>query len=206
MVGESDANKREFTTAADAGDAVGVPPGKWYVAVVSNNTEKTCGAKLLQLGYDVYVPLQKEMHRWKNGRRKIIDRVVIPSKVFIRCTEMERRKHVVALPFVKRFMTDRAAMVNEFGFHPVAVIPDAQIQKLRFILFNSNTAVTVEPLPLRLGDKVRVIRGNLMGIEGNIVRCDGSVKDDSGDLDIVVQLDILGCARMSISRNDLERI
>lgn len=206
MVGKSGVYKKEFTPAADAGDAVGVSPLKWYVAVVSNNTEKSCMAKLLRLGYDVYVPVQREMRRLKDGRRKFVDRVVIPSRVFIRCTETERRKQVVTLPFIKRFMTDRASAVNEFGVHPVAVVPDAQLQKLRFILFNSASPVTVEPFPMRLGDKVRVIRGNLVGIEGSIVRCDGGAKDDSGNLDIVVQLDVLGCARMSISRNDLERI
>lgn len=88
----------------------------------------------------------------------------------------------------------------------MAVVPDREIEKLRFILYNSDAAVTIEPLPLRLGDKVRVIRGKLIGLEGNIVRCEGHDTSDSSNLDIVVQLDILGCTRMNISPMDLEKI
>lgn len=197
-----------ITTANNgAGDAVGVSaPLRWYVAIVSNNTEKVCAEKIAALGYDTYVPTQKELRRWKNGRRKIIDRIVIPAAVFVRCTETDRLHHVVSLPFVKRFMVNRAAAANKFGWHPVAVVPDREIQKLRFILYNSDAAITIEPLPLRLGDKVRVVRGNLIGLEGNVVRCEGSAMSDASSLDIVVQLDILGCARMNISPADLEKI
>lgn len=47
-----------------------------------------CAEKIAALGYDTYVPTQKELRRWKNGRRKIIDRIVIPAAVFVRCTEL----------------------------------------------------------------------------------------------------------------------
>lgn len=207
MDGDVTSNDNLATANNDAGDAVGVSKAqKWYVAIVSNNTEKVCAEKIAALGYDTYVPTQKELRRWKNGRRKIIDRIVIPAAIFVRCTEADRRHHIVNLPFIKRFMVNRAAAANEFGWHPVAIVPDREIQKLRFILYNSDAAVTIEPLPLRLGDKVRVIRGKLIGIEGNIVRCEGNDSADASDLDIVVQLDILGCARMSISPIDLEKI
>jgi len=124
----------------------------------------------------------------------------------VRCTEADRRHHVVNLPFVKRFMVNRAAATNQYGWHPVAIVPDREIEKLRFILYNSDAAITIEPLPLRLGDKVRVVRGKLLGLEGNIVRCESHDSADAANLDIVVQLDILGCARMNISPTDLEKI
>lgn len=207
MDGNVNSNDNLATANNDAGDAVGVSqPFRWYVAIVSNNTEKVCAEKIAALGYDTYVPTQKELRRWKNGRRKIIDRIVIPAAVFVRCTEADRRHHVVNLPFVKRFMVNRAAATNQYGWHPVAIVPDREIEKLRFILYNSDAAITIEPLPLRLGDKVRVVRGKLLGLEGNIVRCESHDSADAANLDIVVQLDILGCARMNISPTDLEKI
>lgn len=181
-------------------DAAPSPAVHWYVAIVSNNTEKSCGDKLEKAGYEVYVPTQREMRRWKNGRRKLIDRVVIPSVVFIRCTEHERKKEIVGLPYIKRFMTDRARQALTPAGTCIAVVPDAQIEKLRFILYNSDTPVSIESAPLRLGDKVRVVRGRLMGLEGNVIQ------HREGNPDIIVQLDILGCARMNISEDDLERI
>ena len=207
MDGNVNSNDNLATANNDAGDAVGVSqPFRWYVAIVSNNTEKVCAEKIAALGYDTYVPTQKELRRWKNGRRKIIDRIVIPAAVFVRCTEADRRHHVVNLPFVKRFMVNRAAATNQYGWHPVAIVSDREIEKLRFILYNSDAAITIEPLPLRLGDKVRVVRGKLLGLEGNIVRCESHDSADAANLDIVVQLDILGCARMNISPTDLEKI
>lgn len=200
MDGGTTLNDFSFSPTDVAGDAVGVPDRKWYVAIVNNNTEKICGYRVAMLGYDTYVPTQTETRRWKNGRRKTVDRVVIPSKVFIRCTEEERMKNIVTLPYIRRFMTDRAGTANQYGWHPLAVVPDREIEKLRFILFNSDSAVTIESLPLYKGDRVRVARGKLMGLEGFIAH-----RGDGGT-DILVQLDILGCARMNISKEDLERI
>lgn len=200
MDGDMASDDSFFSPADVVGNAVGVQSRKWYIAIVNNNTEKICWHRIASLGFEAYVPIQTETHLWKNGRRKIIDRVVIPSKVFIHCTETERLQKIVHLPYIKRFMTDRAGASNEFGWHPLAVVPDIQIEKLRFILFNSDKIVTIEPPPLRLGDKVRVARGKLMGLEGYVVR------RDDGETDILVQLDVLGCARMNISKDDIEKI
>ncbi len=187
-------------TTGGKSDAAPSSAVHWYVAIVGNNTEKACGDKLEKAGYEIYVPTQREMRRWRNGRRKVIDRVVIPSVVFIRCTEHERKKEIVGLPYIKRFMTDRARQSTAPSGHTIAVVPDEQIEKLRFILYNSNSPVSIESAPLRLGDKVRVVRGRLMGLEGNVIQ------HREGNPDIIVQLDILGCARMNISEDDLERI
>lgn len=200
MDGDTPLSDSSFSPTDVVGDAVGVPDRKWYVAIVNNNTEKICGYRIAMLGYDTYVPIQEETHRWKNGRRKTIDRVVIPSKVFIRCTEEERMKNIVTQPYINRFMTNRAGTTNEYGGKPLAVVPDREIEKLRFILFNSDCTVTIESQPLHKGDRVRVVRGKLMGLEGFVAR-----RGDGGT-DLLVQLEILGCARMNISKDDLERI
>lgn len=193
--------RKHITTATDVGDAVGMPVNekrKWFVAIVNHNTEKSCGEKLKKLNYEVYVPIQKEMHQWKNGRRKMIDRIVLPCLVFIRCTAIERRRYVVNLPFINRFMPDHTKVVN--GLHPPAVVPDVQMELFKYILYASDTPVSIEQHPLQVGDKVRVLRGGLIGVEGNVV-CH---KD--GHTDFIVQLDILGYAKMTISVDDLEEI
>ena len=83
----------------------------------------------------VGVATQEELHVWKNGRRKKIDRVVIPSVVFVKCDESTRRK-IVAYPFICRFMVNRSAESGTLN-KPVAVIPDQQISRLRFMLGQS---------------------------------------------------------------------
>ena len=61
--------------------AVGVPEAKWFVAIVNSRHEKSVAEKLQATGIETYVAAQKEMRVRANGRRKIIDRVVVPSMV-----------------------------------------------------------------------------------------------------------------------------
>ena len=189
----------EHTTTMGVGDAVGVQSPKWYVAFVGHNTEKICRDRLKQLGYESYVASQEEIHEWKNGRKKKVERVVISTLLFIRVTEKQRHE-VVNLPFIKYFLTDKARSVDDFGRHPLAVIPDRQMQQLRFMLFNTENSVSFVSEHLRLGDHIRVARGNLQGLEGNVVR----YKDGSSYL--VAQIDNLGYAMMKIAIEDVEII
>ena len=170
----------------------------WFVAVVNSRHEKTVSARLIDDGFTSYVATQKEMRVWQNGRRKIIDRVVIPSVVFIKCTERERRK-IVALPYILRFMVNRAVDSRNLN-RPVAVISDAEIEKLRFMLGQSETPVNFEPTIYKVRDNVRVIRGHLKGLEGEIM------KNSDGTHTLTVGLTLLGGATVLINPLDVEKI
>lgn len=100
----------------------------------------------------------------------------------------------IPYPFIKRFMTDRAAT----GTGRLAVIPEPQMQTLRFILGNSDTPVSIEERAFRRGDRVRVVRGGLRGLEGEIVDLTG------GDSELLIELSVLGCARLRIDRLNVE--
>ena len=52
----------------------------------------------------------------------------------------------------------------------------------------------------RKGDRVRVARGKLCGLEGEVVTT------DDGQSELVVRIDILGCAKVLISAIDIEPI
>lgn len=187
----------EHTTTMGVGDAVGVQSPQWYVAFVGHNTEKSCRDKLQQLGVESYVATQEEIHEWKNGRKKKVERVVISTLIFLRVTEKQRRE-LVQLPFIKYFLTDKARPVNDYGHHPLAVIPDSQMQQLRFMLYNADEPVSFVAEHLRLGDHIRVIRGSLKGLEGNVIR----YKDGASYL--VAQIENLGYAMMKIAIEDVE--
>lgn len=173
-------------------------PRHWFVAIVGHNTEKACAERLKTAGYECYLPTQEETRVWKNGRRAKIERVVLPTIIFIKCTERERRE-VVKQPYIKRFMTNRAGTLVNDLHKPVAIIPDRQIDTLRFMVGNSNNPVTIVST-YRKGDKVRVIRGSLRGLEGEIVRT------PDGKEHLTVGIDFLGYARIEIDRLDVEPI
>lgn len=176
------------TTVQKTDDAVGIfrndqEKKHWYVAVVNNRSEKACQDRLRkrlknetdsEKAYEVYVPIQQEMSIRHDGKRKKVDRIVFPALVFIRCTDSVRRKEIVCLPYIKRFMVNIAGSSRN-TCRPVAIIPDHQMYSLMRMVNDAEEHVTIESCPLHLGDRVRVNGGKLVGLEGNICReIDGS--------------------------------
>ena len=194
-----------------AGDAVGVPDAQetapheklqrsWFVAFVNHNTEKAVRERLEKLGYEAFVASRDEVHRWRNGRRKKVDVVVITSLVFIRCTEKERR-FIVNFPFIKAFLVNKAGKLNSYGGRPLAVIPDRQMDMLRMMLGKSDAPVHFAPSHFSLGDTVRVEGWGEDAFIGQVVRIPGDSANYVG-----IRIDNLGCAYMEIAPDRLEKV
>jgi ribosomal protein L24 len=69
------------------------------------------------------------------------------------------------------------------------------------MLGQSDTNVSIEQMPIKLGDKVRVIRGSLKGLEGNVLYC--------SDIEsyLYVRMDILDCgAKVKIQSSDIIKL
>lgn len=201
------------TTVQKTDDAVGIfriskEEKHWYVAVVNNKSEKVCLEKLQQRlknqpdneqTYDVYVPIQQEIRVGCDAKRKKMDRIVFPALVFIRCTDIVRRKEIVYLPYIKRFMVNIAGAPQN-SHRPIAVIPDSQMRSLMRMVSDAESEVTIESRPLHLGERVRVNGGKLVGLEGNVW------EDSNGSTSLVITIDMLGCAKVIIARDLLEPI
>ena len=190
-----------ITTAKKVDDAEGVSnieKREWFVAIVNNHSEKKYAQVLYNEEYETFVPIQSEKHTWRNGTLKVIDRVLIAAVIFIHCTENER-KEIVKKTFVKRFMVDRTRK-DKNGNYPIAKIPGCQIDTFRNLLNKADEPIIVESLPLNIGDKVRVVRGKLAGIEGRILR------QKCGETFLIVEISLLGYAKLDISLGDVEKI
>ncbi len=202
---QTDRNQSSRVTAVPAGadGAVGVAAGKhaaarhWYVAMVGPRHEKAVAERLAAAGREVYVASQEEIHQWRNGRRRRVERVVIPSVVFVRCTERERRE-IVALPYIQRFLTNRSAAVEEGLSAPPAVIGEREMSRLRFMLGQSDYPVDFTPVAYHSSDTVRVVRGALRGLEGYVAT------DSAGTATVTVILPLLGATTVRLSPLDLE--
>ncbi len=177
--------------------AGGVEKSYCFVAIVNHNSEKQFAEILNKKGYVNYLPTQQEIRVWKNGRKSKVDRVVMPSLVFVYCTEQER-KGVVKLPFIYRFMTDRAASADKNTCKRLAKITDTEISRLKFMLGQSDIPVVLTSCEYRKGDRVRVIRGGLAGLEGTVTNLKSSKSE------LMVELGVLGCATLSIETVNLE--
>lgn len=201
------------TTVQKTDDAVGVlrsteEKKHWYVAIVNNNSEKLCLEKLRQRlkkqpnsekSYEAYVAIQQELRVGSDGKRKKVDRIVFPALIFIRCTDKVRRKEIVYLPYIKRFMVNIAGS-SQGGCRPVAIIPDNQMYSLMRMVNDAESEVSIESRPLHLGERVRVNGGKLVGLEGNVW------EEPDGSTSLVIMIDILGCAKVTIAKDLLEPI
>lgn len=180
-------------------DAVGVAKSYWFVAIVNHNSEKQSSERLTKMGVVNYLPTQTELRVWRNGRKSKVDRIVIPSTLFVYCTE-QRRKGIVGLPFIFRFMTNKAGSIKDSTNKPLAIIPDKEIERLKFMLGQSDIPVEITEKPFKAGDKVRVIRGHLAGLEGEVLDLNNAKSE------LIVALDFIGCAKLSIDTVNLEII
>ena len=187
-----------MTAVNFADGAVGLDKLNWYIAIVPNRSEKKSGETLACRGFESYVAIQKEVHELKNGKKKTVDRIVFPTLVFVRATESDRLKRVAAFPFVKRFMSDPARRVAPKSLAPAAIIPENQLETLRFMLENSPSPVAIDSVNIQEGDRVKVVCGGLSGLEG-IVR-----RTVDGKQRLYVSLDILGCANVEIDKHFLQ--
>ena len=196
---KNDYSDCELTTVPVGVDgAVGVSGRKWFVAIVNPRHEKSVAEKLLKNNVESYVATQHEMHIWANGRRKLVDRVVIPSMVFVHCTEPQRRQ-IVTFPYICRFLVNRTANSGALN-KPVAIISDAEIHNLKFMLGQSESPVEFVPTEFRVKDNVRVIRGNFRGLTGEIR------ENSDGTHVLVVGFPLLGGAKVFIKPQDVEKI
>ena len=178
------------TPAIVADDAVGIP--RWYVAYVGTRAEKAVRDRLVSLGYEAYAATQWEIHVWRNGRKKKIERPVITQYVFIRLTEQQRTE-ILTMPEIHYFLVNRAGATNAYGRHLPAVIPDAQMRMLQRMLGQSESAVRFATSGFSIGDTVRVLgwgdnlKGQVVCIPGNHTRYIG------------IRIDQLVCAYRQIS-------
>ena len=183
---------KSVNAGPSSGTGEGVAHSKrWYVALVRMHHEKKVAERLSKMGIDSFVPVQQQIHQWSD-RRKMVESVLLPMMVFVHVNPKERME-VLSFSTVSRYMVMR-------GESTPAVIPDEQMARFRFMLDYSEEAVCMNAVsythlrahetkdtPLARGEKVRVIKGPLSGLVGELVTVAGKSK-------IAVRLNMLGCA------------
>jgi transcription antitermination factor NusG len=135
-------------------DASGLP---WWALYTRHQHEKTVAEILQMKGVEVFLPLYASVRRWRD-RNKVLYMPLFPGYLFVRGV-LGQRVHVMTTPGIHMILCqgDRAA-----------VIPEDEIQAIRRI---AEVDCSVEPHPfLKCGERVRVKRGSLSGIEGILVR------------------------------------
>lgn len=171
-------------------DSLHTEERKWYVAYVRLFHERKAAEKLTAMGIESFVPVREEIHQWSQRKKKVM-RVLIPQMIFIRGTQKERME-ALTLASISHYMVLR-------GEHTPAVIPDKQMEQFKFMVDYSEETIEMFTSPLEPGQSVKVIKGPLAGMEGELMEIDGKSK-------VVVRLDLLGCAGVDMPVGYVEAI
>ena len=164
----------------------------WYVAHTRVNQELWIKKKLDELGIENFLPQEEQVRETPLGR-KTIRVLLIHGMIFIH--------------------TDKAtsfSLINDHGLNIVylkdiegrhsLIVPDKQMQDFMFLLDFSTGSVEVLNKGIKRGDRVRVIKGPLQGLEGELVRLMGHKR-------VVIRLEgVVSIATSYIPGSFLERI
>ena len=164
-------------------------PKSWVALYVRPRSEKKVKAYLDSIKVENYLPLQHQLRQWSD-RKKLIEVVVIPMIIFV---FVERDK---LFELIDNRLIIRPITSPEGG--GIAIIPTDQIEQLKFILGQSEYPVSFDPDAFKVNDKVRVVRGPLMGLTGDILSSDDEF------LELAVPIGIRGVARLNIEKINVE--
>lgn len=162
----------------------------WVAALVQMNTEKKVSSILSNLGYHNYVPTQTEIHQWSD-RRKRIERIVIPMIIFV-LVDKEEENNLRKKTFIYKF-------ISYPGQKEAAVIPHEQIEKLKFMLHNADSAVEFSESVYEIGDEIEIVRGPLKGLYGELCYA------EKGKPMIGVYVELLGYSYVNVDMKDIKR-
>ena len=173
-------------------DAGGVPENErfWFVAIVNNKSEQKYANLIQRFGLETFLPVQKQKKIGEDGHIKETNKVLLAATIFVHCTQNERLT-ILKYGFVKRFMVDKTR-INKLGKHPVAIIPNFQIDTFRRFIEVEDSPIELLPVPYEVGDLVKVISGKFQGLVGQVVR----YSEEKAYL--VICLGLLGCANLKI--------
>ena len=143
------------------------------------------------LGAVGYRALYTFPNRYKRKRK--VEKPVIPNLIFI------HSDYNTCLSLVNEYKLSMNYLLN-LETRQLLVVPDKQMQDFMFLLDFSEDAVQVLNENLRQGDRVRVIKGEFAGIEGELIRIKGHKR-------VVVRLEgAFSLATTYIPGSYLERI
>jgi transcription elongation factor/antiterminator RfaH len=133
--------------------------GAWYAVLTRSRQEKIAASMLDYVAVANFLPLVTQERRWSD-RKQMVSVPLFPGYLFVRIVRSsELLLRVLKVPGVVDFVRNRDG--------PMA-IPEREIENVHTVL-SHGVGCSAHPF-LKAGDRVRVARGALAGIEGTFLR------------------------------------
>ena len=161
----------------------------WLAVYTRSRYEKKLHKELESMGIECYLPLRIQEKQWSD-RIKKVEEPLLRSYVFVKVSNKEYYDVLNAVGAV-RYVTFAGK---------AAVIQDKQIEDLKQFLIHYNAETKVTHEDLEIGDMVKVRKGPLEGVQGEMVQFRGKNK-------IVLRFKDLGlCVHTEIKMSDIETV
>ena len=144
---------------------------------------------LAGLGIRYFLPLITEVHRWSD-RKQTVSRPLFPCYLFVNVVRScDTQLRVLKVPGIVNFVGSA---------HGPTAVPEEEIDSVRAVL-SSGIDCALHPF-LEAGDRVRIVRGVLAGIEGTFIR-------SGPDSKLVISIEMIQRSMaMKIDGCDIEHI
>jgi transcription termination/antitermination protein NusG len=159
----------------------------WYAVSTRSRQEKIAASMLENLEVAHFLPLVEEERQWSDRRQKVT-LPLFPGYLFVRIARSsDVQLRVLKVPGIVDFVSNRNG--------PLA-IPRADIENVRAVI---SQGVGCSPHPfLCVGDRVRVARGPLAGLEGTVTRCGAQSR-------LVISVEVIQRSiSVSVAESDVE--
>ncbi|MDR0724856.1 MAG: UpxY family transcription antiterminator [Prevotellaceae bacterium] len=165
----------------------------WYAARVKYRTEKKIKNFLEEKEIGHFIPF-RTIFREQKGKRVQKEKPVISCVIFV------KTDYMTALSIPDKLGLSVSYIYNN-DTKKFQVIPEKQMQDFMFLLdFTESSVIKISNTNLKRGDRVRVIKGDFAGIEGELVRTRGHKR-------VVVRLEgLFSLATTYIPNEYLEKI
>jgi len=137
---------------------------RWYAAYTKSRSEKKALARLTEAGIEAYLPIQRKRKQWSD-RLKWVEEPLIKSYIFVRVNESQYYSAINTPGLVCYVCFEGKA----------AAIPDKQIEMLKMLL-QQDAELEVSNDRFAPGQKIIVVSGTLIGMQGEMVEYRGKKK------------------------------
>jgi transcription antitermination factor NusG len=169
-------------------------PADWFAVYTKHQHEKSAASLLERKGIRQFLPLYREVHRWKDRKQKVV-LPLFPCYLFV-LTDLSRKLEVLQTAGVRWFVENAGR---------ACPVPEAEIEALQKVCASG---IRVEPHPfLKQGDTVRLNEGPLAGLQGILTQLKNEhrivLSVELLKRSVAVEVDILSVERIARPKNPL---
>ncbi|MBN1925487.1 MAG: UpxY family transcription antiterminator [Prolixibacteraceae bacterium] len=136
-----------------------IPSNKiWYAVYTKSRAEKKVLLELDYQGIEAYLPLQRKLRQWSD-RKKWVEIPLISGYIFV---------HITLKEYEAVLKTQGVVTYVKFE-GKAAIIPDEQIDWIKRMLRQNELTVELHHSLFKVGDKIEIQAGPLIGIKGTLV-------------------------------------